>query len=365
MDYTQDITITAPIELEFDCERINKAQTKCSQAFPDLIRHQDRLYLTFRTAPSHFPSGKARIRIFSSIDGKEWQPEHSFNHIMDLRDPHFLQFKGKLYLFYMSHSRQLVQHEPENIYVVEKTTEGWSQPRAINVSRAGFWNIRTHENKAYMSIYTSNGSDNKHTNSHFKLITSSDLVHWQDVFSSPITRKKLGSYQTSEAAFDFDQQGNIIGTIRSLIYPNLNFKIMNDGRQNWKLNVDRFKCDGPNLFRHNDSYFLVARRSLFHRLPSQPFRIFRNIRKAINILRYSFSRKRTALYQFDPESLSINHIRDLPSHGDTGYSAIAHLEDNRCLLIYYSSDIRTGEDLNWLSGQVNRTKLYSSIITIK
>jgi hypothetical protein len=43
---------------------------------------------------------------------------------------------------------------------------------------------------------------------------------------------------------------------------------------------------------------------------------------------------------------------------------VARLEDNKYLLIYYSSDIKDGKDLNWLRGQVGRTKLYASILTI-
>ncbi len=364
MGYTQKIIISPPVELQFNCDMLDSREVKCSQAFPDLIRFNNRFYLAFRTAPSHFPSGKARIRIFSSPDGQEWQPEHSFTNTQDLRDPHFLIFKGSLYLFFINHSRQLFHHKPENISFIQKTSNGWSAPTTISAVKAGFWNIRSYKNKAYMSIYTRNGLDDKRTRNHFKLITSSDLVHWQDVFSSPITREKLGRYQTSEAAFNFASQGNIIGTIRSLIYPNLNFKILKSDQKNWKLNVDRFKCDGPNLFRHDGRYFLVARRSIFHQLPSQPFRFFHNIRKTINILRYSFSRKRTALYQFDPETLRIHHIKDLPSHGDTGYSAIAPMKDNKYLLVYYSSDIASKKDRTWLSGQLGRTKLYFAVITI-
>jgi hypothetical protein len=118
------------------------------------------------------------------------------------------------------------------------------------------------------------------------------------------------------------------------------------------------------LFCHNGQSFLVARRSLFYRLSSQPFRFIHRARTTLNVLRYSLSRKRTAIYSFDPASLTIHHITDLPSHGDTGYSAIAPIADNQYLLIYYSSDIATNEDLKWISGQLRETKLYASILTV-
>ena len=130
------------------------------------------------------------------------------------------------------------------------------------------------------------------------------------------------------------------------------------------MRVDRFKCDGPKLFTHRGRSFLVARRSLFHRLRSEPYRLFSALRNLVNIVRYSLSRKRTALYSFDADELRINHISDLPSHGDTGYSAVAPMDDNRYLLIYYSSAINGKDDHNWLRGQFKPTRLYSTILSI-
>ena len=359
------ITVSSPRELHLNCLPSDQRRVKCSQAFPDLTRYKDRFYLAFRAAPSHFPSGQSRIHILSSDDAEEWQSEHQISGDHDLRDPHFLQFKGDLYLFYIAHSRGLFRHEPEYIYYTRHTPSGWSAPVAISKTRAGFWNIKTFNDRVYMSIYTRNGSDDRRTKRHFQLIASHDLREWQVIFNSPVTREKLAGYQTSEAAFDFDDAGNIYGTIRSVIYPNLNFMIPQDDPANWHLTLDRFKCDGPTLFRHDGHYYLIARRSFFHRLPAEPFRLFHNLRKTINVLRYSFSRKRTALYRFDHQTLQIEHIMDLPSHGDTGYSAITPLDDNRFLLIYYSSNLGNNKDLKWLQGQFDSTKLYSISITIK
>jgi hypothetical protein len=361
------VNFSPPVELDLDCDQINKDNIKCSQAFPDIIHFKDRFYLAFRSAPSHFPSRLASIHIFSTQNTQDftnWQPEHSLADDLDIRDPHFLQFKGDLYLFFISHSNGLFNHEPEHIHYIKKTTHGWSAPSKLPIHKSGFWNIKAHEGRIYMSIYTRNGAGKQKTRRHLQFIVSYNLSDWEIVYDSPLAREKLGWYQTSEAAFAFDNQGAIFGTIRSVIYPNLNFSIPENHSQEWKLKVDRFKCDGPNLFQHNGQSFLVGRRSLYHRLPSQPYRLFHNLRKAINVMRYSLSRKRTAIYRFDPHKLEIRHISDLPSHGDTGYSSVARLEDNKYLLIYYSSDIKDGKDLNWLRGQVGRTKLYASILTI-
>lgn len=370
MENSHKIIFSPPVELNFNCDTLNKNDIKCSQAFPDLARYGERIYLSFRSAPSHFPSNHARIQIFSTLDFKnfnDWHFEHSISHTQDIRDPHFLKFKDELYLFYMSHSKSMLNHKPEHIYYIKKNAHGWNNPAVLPLNRSGFWNVKTFNNQIYMSIYTRNCAENraKKDKRRLQFISSRDLINWEVVFDSPLARQKLGWYQTSEAAFDFDPKGNIFGTVRSVIYPNLNFSIPAGEPENWKLKVDTFKCDGPNLFSHNGQYFLIARRSLYYRLSSQPFRLFHNLRKAINVMRYSLSKKRTAIYGFDPDKLDIQHITDLPSHGDTGYSAIVKLAGNKYLLIYYSSDINNGQDLNWLAGQTDRTKLYASVITVK
>ena len=361
------IQFSPPVELNFDCDRIDNHNSKCSQAFPDIIHFKDRFYLAFRSAPSHFPSRHASIHIFSTQntqDFRNWQSEHSLVDDLDMRDPHFLQFKGDLYLFFITHSKGLLKHEPEHIYYIKKNSYGWSAPTMLPIHKSGFWNIKAHDGSVYMSIYTRSSKGSHKSRRHLQFIATSNLADWEVVYDSPLAREKLGWYQTSEASFEFDNQGGIFGTIRSVIYPNLNFSIPASHSREWKLKVDTFKCDGPNLFRHDGQYILIGRRSLYHRLSSEPFRLFHNLRKAINVTRYSLSKKRTAIYSFDPYKLEIRYIVDLPSHGDTGYSSVAELGENNYLLVYYSSDIHAGKDLSWLHGQMGRTKLYASIITI-
>jgi len=359
------IEFTPPRELDLGCQAADSGRINCSQAFPDLARFKDRYYLAYRVAPSHFPSRFAYIQIVSADEPEVWQPERRITHHQDLRDPQFLIFGDDLYLFYMSHGSSPLRHEPDRIYYVRKTPTGWSVPTELPFSGAGFWNVKAHNDIVYMSIYTPNGTDGKRGRRHFQMAASRDLADWTTVFDSPLTRERLGSYQTSETTFAFDKHGGIYGTIRSLIYPNLNFAIPAGDDKNWRMRVDRFKCDGPKLFTHNGRAFLVGRRSLFHRLRSEPYRLFSGLRNAVNITRYSFSRKRTALYSFNPQALQISHITDLPSHGDTGYSAIAQMDKDRFLLIYYSSALNGKADHHWLRGQFNPTRLYSSILTIR
>jgi len=363
MSPLKDIQFSPPKEIKLPGLTGKAEPLTRSRAFPDLAKYGGRFYLAFRTAPSHFTSPRARIHIYSSTDGQNWLYEHTVDRSRDVRDPRFLVFNGELYLFFMGRTLGRLYAGSGRTLCIKKNGSGWTSPYEIPYHNVGFWDVKSHEGRIYLSLYARNGI-RRHTDPHFRLVASSDLENWQSVFESPFTRQTLLNYRTSESAFDFDNNGMVFGTIRSLIYPNLNFSILPESPNHWRIQVDRYKYDGPKFFKHGGTHFLTARRSLFYRLPAEPFRFFKTIRNLVNILRYSLSRKRTALYHFDRDSLSIHHITDLPSHGDTGYSAVAHISGNRYLLVYYSSDITSGKDLSWLRGQNSPTFLYSSELQI-
>ncbi len=70
-------------------------------AFTDLIRFNGKFYLTFRSCPDgHGISDKSSILILSSQDGNKWNEVYRF-HVegRDTRDPHFVIFKKKLFVY--------------------------------------------------------------------------------------------------------------------------------------------------------------------------------------------------------------------------------------------------------------------------
>ena len=70
-------------------------------AFTDLVRFQDRFYLTFRSCPDgHMVHSTASIIILESEDAQEWKQVHRFRvPLRDTRDPHFLVFKDRLFVY--------------------------------------------------------------------------------------------------------------------------------------------------------------------------------------------------------------------------------------------------------------------------
>jgi hypothetical protein len=70
-------------------------------AFTDLVRFKDNFYLAFRSCPDgHMVHPTSSIIILSSKDTKLWKQVHRFSvEKRDTRDPHFLVFKGKLFVY--------------------------------------------------------------------------------------------------------------------------------------------------------------------------------------------------------------------------------------------------------------------------
>ena len=70
-------------------------------AFTDMCRFQGKLYLTFRSCPDgHGVNPAASVIVLQSDDGNDWQQVHRFSVAKrDTRDPHFLVFQDKLFVY--------------------------------------------------------------------------------------------------------------------------------------------------------------------------------------------------------------------------------------------------------------------------
>ena len=70
-------------------------------AFTDLIRWRGKFWLTFRSCPDgHGVVATSSIIVLASDDTRTWTQVHRFSvPRRDTRDPHFLAFKGKLFVY--------------------------------------------------------------------------------------------------------------------------------------------------------------------------------------------------------------------------------------------------------------------------
>ena len=70
-------------------------------AFTDMVCFRGRFFLTFRSCPDgHGVHPTSSIIVMSSEGGQDWQLVHRFRvPKRDVRDPHFLVFKGRLFVY--------------------------------------------------------------------------------------------------------------------------------------------------------------------------------------------------------------------------------------------------------------------------
>lgn len=73
----------------------------------DLVRYGTDFYMAFRTAPTHFASSQTQLVVVRSSDRKTWTLETAFGlEDSDLREPRFLMYQGKLFLYFFRGGEQ-------------------------------------------------------------------------------------------------------------------------------------------------------------------------------------------------------------------------------------------------------------------
>lgn len=121
---------------------------------------------------------------------------------------------------------------------------------------------------------------------------------------------------------------------------------------------DPERYDSPEMFRHGDELYLVARRDI-----GGPYDQGLELPVETARLRYQAAYwarpKRTAIYRIDQESQRVVHLMDLPSAGDTAFPAIRRTGPHTFLLANYSSPFDR-PDIAWSEGQGSErgTQLY-------
>ena len=116
------------------------------------------------------------------------------------------------------------------------------------------------------------------------------------------------------------------------------------------------------MFTHDDEIYLIARRNIAGTFDRAPNWLGKHARQVFNLLFYSFTRKRTALYHVDRDTATIKPLFDFQSCGDTAFAGIAPLkEPNHFYVLNYSSPI-DGTDWPWIFGQLMPTHIYGTTI---
>ena len=128
-------------------------------AFTDLIRFNGRMYLTFRSCPDgHMVHPTSSIIVLTSDDGEDWQQVHRFSvPKRDTRDPHFLVFKDRLFIFtgtwYCGETSPETYDMNQHLGYGVSTADGeeWTELFQLEGTYGHYiWRAAAHDSKAYL-----------------------------------------------------------------------------------------------------------------------------------------------------------------------------------------------------------------------
>lgn len=327
----------------------------------DLVKYRNIYYLAFRTAPSHFASKKAVLYVVSSTDLKTWNYETEVAMGCDVREPRFSVFRDTLNLYFFRGGEKMFRFEPKEIFVIRKAgQEKWSEKQSINLDGFVPWRLRERNDTLYLSAYYGKNLYSSHHKSDLRLFRSTNALSWQPVSKEP----QVDVFSAEEGEFIFDKQGNLFATVRLEGTGSLICKADKSAIGNWEKVRSKTKYDSALLFEHNDDIYLVSRRNLDGEIDKVKNRKNEKQGRARNLIRYSITKKVTALFKLNKDSLTLTPLLDFPSTGDNAYAGIANYAPGKYVLMNYSSNIK-GRKKNWISGQLGRTFIYWTILSLE
>ncbi len=287
-------------------------------AFTDMCRFNGKYYIVFRSCPDgHMVYPSSSIIIIASDDGKKWEQVHQFNVLMrDVRDPHFLIFQDKLFVYtgtwHCKHRYANSEDRDINLhlgYGVWSSDGGkWSEPQMLDGTFGHYiWRAATYNGKAYLcgrrlrEFAVVPRSDESKKFIEAAMLESDDGLIW----------RKAALFQElhgDETAFLFEADGSVLAVARQ--DTNAQLLRARPPYKEWDRNGLGRYIGGPLVTKWNEHY-LVGGRKLVDGV------------------------KTTVFYWLVNDQL--HECIALPSGGDNSYPGFVELSDNRALVSYYSS----------------------------
>jgi hypothetical protein len=323
----------------------------------DVARLGDRFFLGFRSAPHHFASDDARMLVLSSADRLSWRLEATFDlDRRDLREPRFLVLGERLLFYFFEAEDDPLGFAPIGIRVAERRPDGtWTDSRRIFDDGHVVWRAKARGGRAWMSVYDGRRLyDDLGQAGGVRLLVSDDGIAWRSLSGEESVVPDPGA---SECAFEFDRAGNLVALVRVEARGAMVCTAPASRLERWDCEPTGFRHDSPILFRQGDAFYAVARRNLAGAFGPEPGQEVGALRQLFYLLRYSASRKRTALYRVLPEERRTLPVLDLPGRGDTAFAGVVPLGDGRWWVVNYTSHL-DGPDWPWIGGQLVGTVIY-------
>jgi hypothetical protein len=296
-------------------------------AFTDLCRFGDHIYLTFRNCPDgHMLFTSSRILVLRSEDGFSWQKAFSFAVPQrDVRDPHFLVFRDRLFVY--SGTWLVNPSDPHDTDMNTQlgyaawTEDGlrWHGPEPLAGSSGYYiWRAAAFAGRAYLNgrrikdFQRPQSREAEMALWESWLLSSEDGLRWEPC---SLMQPEYGD----ETAFVFEPDGAVVAVARSAGRRNAQLCRARPPYAHWeRKDLGRY-IGGPLLARW-EGHYLVGGRKL--------------VGEGSEV---------TALYWLVDDRLE--EILELPSGGDTSYPGFVPLGPGRGLLSYYSSHEGSGTSL--------------------
>ena len=336
----------------------------------DVVRHQGRVFFAFRTAPTHFASEDVLMHVVSSEDQVTWELEASISLGTDVREPRFLSWDGRLFLYYAILGTDWWDFEPQGTQVIERLGQGrWTD--AQDLFEPGFipWRTKTVGGVPYMIAYSGGEDiyDPGEANLEVHWLTTDDGYNWRGVDPDNPVVLQGGC---SETDFVIQDDGSVISVCRNEAgdADGWGSKVCRATPQDpthWQCVTDPKKYDSPLMLKSGDDIYLVARRNLTRTgnydlgldfLPD-------GVEDLLYLVYYSTQPKRCAVWEVDPGTLRVEHLLDLPSNGDTCFPGAIASGPGRFEVYNYTSSTELA-DIPWIVGQVLPTSIYRLELTV-
>ncbi|MDT8301739.1 MAG: hypothetical protein RQ760_09675 [Sedimentisphaerales bacterium] len=289
-------------------------------AFTDLIRFEGKFYLTFRSCPDgHMVHPTSSIIILASDDANQWEQVHRFSVAKrDTRDPHFLIFKSKLFVYtgtWYSGETTLKSEDYDlnkHLGYAAWSEDGvkWHSPVMLEGTFGHYiWRANTFGGKAYLcGRRKKNFADAPRGEGAMvesAMLESDDGLIWR-------TRSLFQEVNGDETAFQFEADGGIIAVGRR---GRGNAQLLRSERPytQWqRKDLDRY-IGGPLLVRWGSRphYVVGGRKTIGDRGP-----------------------KTSMCWLVDDE---LHEFAELPSGGDNSYPGFIEISPKRAIMSWYSS----------------------------
>lgn len=332
----------------------------------DVVRHRGRVYLAFRSAPSHFAGTETSIEVVSSADEKTWRFEGHFAPGYDLREPRFLSLGERLFLYVSRLGKNPFDFEPKGISVSELSDGRFGELEPVYQPGYIAWRARAIDGRGVVVAY--GGGHNVYSFGtdpiEVELLSTTDGRTFTPLDPK---RRAVLSGGASETDFTLLADGSLFAVARNEAgdVSGWGSKLCTapaDAIANWTCRSDPKKYDSPLVFSHDGEVYVVARRNRttdgLYDVATGP-RPYRTLR---NQLAYITSAKRCALFRWHRTTNELGFVLDLPSRGDTCFPSVIDGSTPDEKVIYnYSSDVE-GPDLPWAAGQRANTYVYRHVL---